>query len=615
MQRKFSVVLTMILLAVNISVCAKSKEDIVIYYDNDVHCETSGYAKISALRDESRAERKYSSIVSCGDYAQGGVIGAYYLGESIVEIMNEAGYDVATIGNHEFDYGVQQLMKLTGELKAKTVCANFINLKTNQRVFDPYTIVDYGDTKVAYIGVITPNTISSSSPIFFMENGEYIYDFSKDTFYDLVQENVDAARAEGADYVVLLSHLGITPSNQGITSALTVENTTGIDVVIDGHEHSIIPSATYKNKNGEDVTLTSSGTKFANIGKVVISGDGDIKTELIRAQTVTVESENVTKLIDELTVDDYYVGYSDVVLSDCDENGLRVTRRKESGLGNFIADAFRTITNTDIAMINGGGIRAAIPAGEITFNSIYKVFPFENVPYCVAASGQKVIDILEYGLAKYPYEFGGFMNISGIRYKLDPSIKSCVVRDGDGMFVKFEGERRISDVEVLNKETNEYEPIDLDKTYSISTLDYSARKNGDGNTLFSDCELITAGGMLDTDLIRMYVDDYCEGTIPERYTKTEGRITIVGAEENKLSLRSAFENSGFTVEWSEAAPDDVVVSKDNCRFLFTDNSDCLTYNGTEYNLEKPAYIDDTNITRICPAVYEMVMELYGLSLR
>lgn len=522
-------------------VAKTNKSDIVILYDNDVHCAVDGYEDMAALKKKMKSQSKYVSVVSAGDFVQGGVIGSISKGEAVTRIMNKVGYDVVTLGNHEFDYGMPQLKSLLKGLNATTVSANFVKKSNGKPVFDAYTIKTYGKTKVAFVGITTPESFTKSTPAYFQNaKGKYIYDFcgnkSGKALAKQVQKSVNAARKAGADYVVALSHLGTEYVTEAWSAQSLVKNTYGIDVVLDGHSHSTVASMKVKNKKGEKVTISSTGTKFANIGQLVITKKGKIKTQLI-----PIDGENHytnTKLNNYISkVKSKYnalletvIGKTDVALTSLDADGNRAVRRAETNLGDFCADAFRYVMDADVALVNGGGIRADIAVGDITYNDMIAVFPFGNYGCLIEATGQQIKDALELGVKDYPEESGGFMHVSGLKYTVDASIPSAVVTDPDTrMFVKVDGAYRICDVQVWNAEKSAYEPLDLKKTYKVAGANYTLRLQGDGCSMFDGCTVLKDNTKNDNEVITDYLLDVLGGTVDELYENPagQGRITVI----------------------------------------------------------------------------------------
>lgn len=508
-----------------------SSQDIIVLYENDVHCGVDGYANFAALKNEMKASHKYVTVVSNGDFVQGGSLGASSHGRNIINIMNEVGYDYVTLGNHEFDYGIPRQMELMDALNAECLCCNFKDLRTGKQIYEPYHIVNYGKFDVAFVGMSTPYTINSSTPTYFKdESGNYMYSFCIENFYEVVQNAVNSARKEGADFVVVLSHLGDEDEGEGgVNSPSMIENTYGIDIVLDGHSHSVILDSIVKNKKGENVTLTSTGTKFEYMGKLTINPNGSFKTELIPTKTYTKQDPWVLKVINEIKegykkVAEQVIFTSDVKLASYDDQGNRLVRSQETNIGNFCTDAYRTVFDTDIAFLGGGSIRADLPKGDVTFNDLYTMFPFENGTCKGECTGELLLDILEFSVSIAPGEFGGFQQVSGLRFEYDSSIPSPVVYNANHDFDGVKGERRVKKVEILNRETGKYEPLQLDKTYSFAASSYLAIDHGDGFAMMEHCKNIQDAGVLDTDIIQNFLENYKKNHVGTEYEGTEGRI-------------------------------------------------------------------------------------------
>lgn len=535
----------------------EKSNDIVVLYTNDVHCQVdpaankegvqtnAGYTNVAAYKADMLDTHNYVTLVDCGDAIQGGPIGAMTKGEAIVTVMNTVGYDIATFGNHEFDYGMDQLAKLVESAHAQYISCNFTYTGegTAKVSADPYVIKDYGDTKVAFVGISTPESFTKSTPTYFQdENGKYVYSFAEgkngQDLYDAVQKAVDDARTAGADYVVAVAHTGTDESSTPWTSNEVIANTTGIDVYLDGHSHSTIAGDKVDNKAGEKVILTSTGTKLKNIGKLVIGAEG-ITTELVSAASYTGTNEaastEIAKVEDELNKTlTQVVAKSDVDLTTLDpETGKRAVRSAETNLGDLCADAYRVLYNTDIGFVNGGGIRADIKAGDITFEDIINVHPFSNEACVVKVSGQAILDALELSASAYPGENGGFLQVSGLCYGINSKIPSSVVKDDKGAFVKVDGERRVSNVYLLNDETGKYDiPIDPEAVYTVASHNYMLLSGGDGYAMFKNDPQFeqdtTITPRLDNKVLIDYIVEELSGVVGEEYANLtgEGRIFV-----------------------------------------------------------------------------------------
>ena len=516
--------------------------DIVILHTDDVHCGVSdgmGYAGVAAYKAEMEQTHNYVALVDCGDAVQGGAIGTLSGGAYLVDIMNETGYDFATFGNHEFDYKIPQLTKLTKQAKFKYLACNFkyLGKGTSDIAYKPYEIVDYGGTKVAYIGIATPESFVKSTPAYFQDaNGNYIYSFCEDddgsALYKAVQNTVDEVKKAGANYVIALAHLGNEGTTDRWSSKAVIANTTGIDAVLDGHDH-IAGVQKVANKDGKQIVLTEPGTKFENLGKLTIKTDGTITAELISPKEFTEKDAGITAYITKLTdtFKEYVskvVAKSSIALPDKDENGNRLVRNHETALGDLCADAFRVMMDADIGIMNGGGIRKPIKAGDITLDNILSVFPWGNLPCKMEVTGQTVLDMLEMGAINYPEESGGFLSVSGLKYTIMAGVPSSIELTDKGEFSKVAGKYRVTNVQVLNKKTNEYEPLDLNKTYTLGGIDYTILYCGDGFTMFNDSKVLKAGDASYTDaqMVVDYIENKLGGTIGEEYAKPQGRISV-----------------------------------------------------------------------------------------
>ena len=519
-------------------------KDLAILFTSDAHCGIDngwGYAGIAALRDEI-AKDKHVILVDNGDAIQGEPVGTMTKGSAIVGIMEAAGYEVAIPGNHEFDYGMENFLNIAENSAYPYISCNFTY--EGEPVFDPYVIKEFDGIKVAFVGVTTPKTFTSSTPTYFQnENGEYVYGFSEDdsgeALYAAVQSAVDAAREEGATYVILQAHLGIEAECTPWQSTDVIANTTGIDAVLDGHSHSELENELVKNKDGVETLLVACGTKAKNLGYLNISTEGeftsgmytwdyDVSIANILADTTVGQAvSDAMGQLDEALKE--VVAKSQVELTinapEKDTEGdkpVRIIRNMETNLGDLCADAYRAVGGADIGMVNGGGIRVSIPAGDITLNDVLKVHPFGNALCVVEATGAQIVDALEWNSRSVPGETGGFLQVSGLSYEIHAYIESTCTSDDKGNFTGVEGERRVQNVMVNG------EPIDLEKTYTVASHNYMLKSGGDGTNMFMGCNVLLDEIMLDNQVLITYVRDFLDGTIGEAYENPygEGRIVI-----------------------------------------------------------------------------------------
>lgn len=521
-------------------------KDIAVIYTNDVHCAVEpdeensrlGYAAVAGFKDELTEAGYDVILVDAGDAIQGEAIGTLSDGAYPVDIMGKVGYDVAIPGNHEFDYGMEQFLSLTEIAEYEYVSCNFINLATDETVLPSYTILEVGGKKIAFVGICTPETITSSTPTYFQnENGEFIYAFGQDEtgekLYTSVQKAVDEARAEGVDYVIAISHLGIEAASGPWTSTAVIENTTGIDAVLDGHSHSVIHEEKVSNKNGEKVLLSSTGTKLNAIGQLTITGEGELSTQLI--SDITQTNSEVEAYIEEVTAEFSEILNEVVATAEVDlvvyepstlgqEEPVRLVRNAETNLGDLCADAYRYVTGADIAMVNGGGVRDNILAGDVTYHDIINVNPFGNEICMVEATGQDILDALEMGARYVPEEDGSFQHVSGITYEIHTDIENSVKTDENDMFVEVSGEYRVQNVMVAG------EALDLEKTYTVASHNYLLKDAGGGLNMFTDCPLILEDIMLDNQALITYIVEGLGGVIGEEYSDPYGQGRIIAVE-------------------------------------------------------------------------------------
>lgn len=527
----FSLVLCMALSVFTGVVYAADTDTVVILYENDVHCAVEGYSKLAAMKKELSETYTNVGVVSVGDFVQGGTLGAVSKGEYIVNLMNKVGYDAIALGNHEFDYQLPRLNELNAMSNTKFISCNFQKIGEDKSYFEPYTIVSYGNVDVAYIAITTPETINSSSPAQFKnDKGELIYTFNESKLYDIVQTNINAAETAGADYVIALSHIGYDESGNLADITDVIENTDGFDVVLDAHSHSVIEEKVIKDKSGDDVLLTSTGTKFEYIGKLTIK-NGAFDTELVEVESYTKTDPVVDAYITEINenyaqLGNRKIGESKVEFITHDKDGNRLVRNAETNLGNFCSDALRVMTGADMSFVNGGGLRAPMEAGEVTFNDIFSVFPFNNQIVTAEISGQILIDFLEMAVMNYPEEDGSFPHMSGVTFSVNKSIPTSVKVDENGFFEKVDGAYRVYNVKVLDKTSGEYKALDPNGKYILAGFNYFILDFGGGMTMFKDAKILDAEGTLDVELLENYIVEHLGGVIGEEYAEVKPNISF-----------------------------------------------------------------------------------------
>ena len=549
---------------------------VAILYTNDVHTYIDGvlsYDVIAALKADLANQYDYVLLVDAGDHAQGTAYGSMDKGETIIRLMNAAGYDLATLGNHEFDYGMDGRINITDNwAQFPYTSCNFYNEEAGvkgEAVLAPYVMFDFGGEKVAFVGITTPESFTKSTPAYFQdENGNYIYGISSGddgaALYADIQTAIDAAKAEGATKVIALGHLGDDPASQPWTSAEAIANTTGLDAFIDGHSHSTVKGDEVADKDGNTVLLTQTGEYFDRIGLMVIDfGVDTITTDFIEYSEIieNVVDENgepvlddkgnqVTQVVGYEFVSELYTGTewgsdetvkgmvdawiaeidtqlgtvfgaSNVELANYDAEGNRLVRKQETVAGDFCADALYWLfdnmgLDVDVAIMNGGGIRNKAPiTGEFSYKTAKEIHTFGNVACLQTITGQQLLDALEWGArGAGSEEIGGFLQVSGITYKINTAWPSSVQQDEKGVWVGAPtGGYRVHDVMVYNKETNQYEPLDLEATYNLAGYNYTLRDLGDGFNMFSGAVNVLDYVMEDYMVLANYVQAFENGTV------------------------------------------------------------------------------------------------------
>ncbi|RKJ78453.1 bifunctional metallophosphatase/5'-nucleotidase [Pyramidobacter sp. CG50-2] len=517
--------------------------DAVVLYTNDIHCGIDGYAKLAAYRRQMIEAGYETAVVDAGDFIQGEMAGSLTKGADIVALMNAVPYDLAVPGNHEFDYGTANFLALVQKSAAFPVLsANFEDLRTHKPVLPPCKILALGGRQVAFVGVCTPSTYTSSTPKYFEdENGRQIYGFGEKDFVAKVQAAVDRARKEGAEIVILLAHLGINGINEDWRSIDVIARTRGIDAVIDGHSHEAFAGEVYKNADGKDVRYSQTGSKFMFFGKMTLAKDGSIRTELLHPGDVDEKKSeasqkayaDVQSLIDRCHEKVAYLneklGVAEVPLAiDDPRTGTRRVRLGECSMGDFVADAYRAVLGAQIAVVNGGGVRASVDGPDVTRLGLMNVNPWNNPTCVVEMPGQTLLDLLEFSCRHLPgEENGGFLQVSGLSFEVEPSLKSPVKIDDKGVFAGVDETvpRRVRNVRVGGG------PLRPEAAYTVASSKYVLLEGGDGNGALAGVKVLKAEG-LPTDaecLVKYFTEDLHGKVKMEKYGNPlgSGRITIV----------------------------------------------------------------------------------------
>lgn len=491
------------------------KADVTILYTNDVHTYIDNkspkptYAAIAALKKSIEDAGRDVLLVDAGDHIQGTAYGSMDDGATIIELMNEAGYDLATPGNHEFDYGMARAKAVLREADFPYVSCNWVDLRTGLNVLPSVKFFFVGGRKIAFVGVTTPETFTKSTPAYFMNDAQtkYIYDIlggeDGQKLYDAVQKAIDKAEFWGADTIIGLGHLGVDPSSSPWTSEEVIAHTHGFTAFIDGHSHTVMANKQVTDASGKAVTLTQTGSYFKNIGKMTVGADGTITTELIDTYegldaTVAATASNWISAVDDMLGEEIAVGDTKFYIND-PATGKRRIRSGETNLGDFVADGIYTYFNEieelhcDVAIMNGGGIRTDVEAGPWSFKTCKTVSPFGNVACLMSVTGQQIQDALEFG-ARFAgaegKENGGFLQVAGARYTIHPMIPNTVQTNDKNVWTGSAATPRVSNVEIYDKTTGTYKPLDPNATYALAGMNYTLRNLGDGFAMFDGATLI-----------------------------------------------------------------------------------------------------------------------------
>lgn len=606
MKKLLSIVLALVMLVSAVPVAFAAETEAVILYTNDIHCAIDDYPVLAAYRAELIAQGKNVITVDAGDAIQGEIIGLLTEGGAVADIMNAVGYDYAVPGNHEFDYGMEAFLDLAkNKAEYEYISTNFHKLSSVKPVFAPYAIEDLGDYQVAFVGISTPESITKSTPEYFKdEYGNFIYGFpafpggmTDELLYDNIQESVDSAVEDGADIVVAVGHTGVLETNDGWKSTDIIANTDGIDYYIDAHSHETTECALYQNINNEAVSLTSTGTKFANFGVLTISG-GNAHFKLVNPDNIDVEvmsepaktayntvkekvdgyNEQIEYLMDE-------IGTSEVKLVAYDSDMSWAVRKRETNAGDFVADAYRAVTGADVAISNGGGVRADVEAGSVSRKDLMDVNAFNNEMCVIEVTGQQLVDVLEHGARECPDPIGGFFQVSGVSFEIHTYRESPVICDSLDNFIMIDPdmERRVENVYVGG------EPVELDATYTLAGSQYVLTKGGDGLTMLEGSEVVQQEGLpCDSEMLIKYFTETLGGVISEEMYGNpdgDGRIAIVGTSPNAPDY-------DYEVEYGDTLAVTVDPAEETFVKFVPEKSGKYVFRTESYDVDTGAYMYD-----------------------
>ncbi|HBH13748.1 MAG: 5'-Nucleotidase domain protein [Clostridiales bacterium 38_11] len=476
----------------------KETVEITILHTNDVHSRVSfseydgmGYEKLSTIVKEIRAKNPNTLVMDAGDAFHGQTISTLNKGESIVQIMNTVGYDLMTVGNHDFNYGQDRLLELAEMADFEIISSSI--LKADYSAFLPsYVIKEFDGVKVAVFALNTPDTTFTTHP----NNVVGLH------FFDpvIVGRLMVAQLEDKADIIVCLAHLGLGSSGD-YSSEKVAMYVDGIDVIVDGHSHTPLPEGKLVN----NTLIVQTGDYIKNVGVVELKLSDGVLTKtakhITKAEGETMESDQaIVDLIAEIQADNTVITSEVIGTTAIKLVGEReLVRTGETNLGNLITDAMLYETGAQIAFTNGGGIRSSIEIGDITVGDVITVLPFGNYVVTKEMTGSQIVAALELGMDTYPAQKGSFPHIAGMKVVFDPA--------------KAAGERIVS-------VTVGGEAIVLDNKYTVATNDFIAA-GGDGYTMFKGAPLFGEYLGLDEVLIN-YIHEF-----GVEDSEVEGRIMTV----------------------------------------------------------------------------------------
>ena len=519
---------------------------IVILHTNDVHGGIAGYAKLAAVKESYTASGAYTLLVDAGDYIQGDPTVSASQGKTAIELMNSTGYDAATVGNHEFDYGYANLKTISAQANFPILAANV--QYNGATAFDSHTIFTAANgKKIGVFGLETPETATKAHPA----KIQGVTFVGGQDMMKLAQTEVDTLKAAGCDYVICLGHLGIDAESTGNRSIDVLNAVTGIDVFIDGHSHSTldqIKAATNGTGKVGNAYLTSTGTKLANVGVVDIAPDGTITTSNVPLDTLTAENADTAAVIQRIQqqIDaDYGAVFAQ---SEVQLNGEKAqVRTGETNLGDLITDAMLWQAGTlgekvDAAVNNGGGIRASLSVGGLTKKDINTVLPFGNTLYLVKLTGAQLLEALEASTCSLPESIGAFPQVSGIEYTVNTGAKFSSTENYPGS--TYGKPNAVNRVTIQRVGGAAFDPAE---TYSIVTNDFLGA-GGDTYYMFKSSPVGYDTGVPLDEVLMDYITAQCKGTITKAaYGQTAGRIHFISYDDVNASDANVNDIIGVTL--------------------------------------------------------------------
>ena len=575
----------------------EKSNDIIILHTNDVHCgvqDTIGYDGLMLYKKQLLKKYNNVMLVDAGDHIQGGTMGLITNGEAIIEIMNKLEYEVATLGNHEFDYGIEQLEEVEKLLNCSYISSNYCFKKNKTSIYPPTKIIEKGGKKIGFIGVATPQTLSKTYLITIIDDkGELVYDFLTENhsqeLYDRVQQHIDELKKQNCDLIIILGHLGMYgDALEENTSAGLLKNLKSINTLVDGHSHKVY-SMTSPDEDGKNVVLVQTGTKLANIGVLTIHENGTLShfnlgtvpyDPELADETVNVTRSKVVRYVDKEMngyINDIFDSFSDVLnevigksdfllnvfknASESTESNTQLSRSRENALCNLVTDAMRELGEADVTIMNAGSVRTDINQGDITYQDVINTMPFSNDVLVKEVTGQTILEALDFGVRTLPGVTSRFPQVSGITFKVDTSINSTVVVDENEVFEKLGDKQRVYDIRVNG------EKLDLNKKYTLSSNSFILG-GGDGYSMFSNCEIVKTAIAVDNEALLLYIRDNLNGTIPNKYKTSEGRMIVTDGKTSDNIRISLLGFDNLTITPQLITFNDYIVSLEKVKFEF-----------------------------------------------
>ena len=504
-------------------------DEIVVLYSSDINggvAENLGVAGMAAYANEMKETHKYVEIVDAGNAAGGSILASISKGEFVVEAMNAAGYTIAVPGAKEFSYGVTALVSDINLAADYTyLSCNFGVAGTEGQFFSPYVIKNYGGTKIAFVGISDPGIMNEYEDEFRLSDGTALYTFAEGNggkdLYAKVQTAIDAAKKEGAEYVIAVGNLRNTVD--GFSAKSVIQNTSGINAFINSNSGKAVSGEQVKGKDGVIALLTSPGAGLNNIGVLKIEAGKSITTQLLTSYKLrdVKTADTVEDLMDEYSADlKEAFATTSSRLEAASASGTRTIEAGETNLGDLVADAYRTVTGADVALVDASEIKTNISAGGISYNDVIRAIPANDGISVAQISGFDLMDALEMSVRLYPAKNKNFLQVSGITFDIQETVLSSVSVDGLGNFVSVNDDYKVTNVMIGGK------PIDLMGTYTVAGSN-SLLNGKTGYTMLTNGPLTKLNVSADNLALIDYIAEDLRGSVGSAYSKPQLRIDSI----------------------------------------------------------------------------------------